>query len=85
MNCEADDILHGIQEQMGLQYAKVGGRYSSPKTVRQICVIANTCPENVEEAFMLNPSLKAKQNKSRDQLEDAISQLVKLKHPTESL
>ncbi|KNA06019.1 hypothetical protein SOVF_184950 [Spinacia oleracea] len=115
MDCEAADILQGIQEQMvflsrdptikipvsfdkGLLYAKTGGRYSNPKTVRQaleglkkygvsdaeICVIANSCPENAEEAFALVPSLKAKKNKIHEPLEEIISQLVASKLPTEN-
>ncbi|XP_010688793.2 DNA-directed RNA polymerases IV and V subunit 4 isoform X1 [Beta vulgaris subsp. vulgaris] len=117
MDCEAADILQGIQEQMvflsrdptiklpvsfdrGLLYAKAGGRYSDPKAVRkvldrtlkkygvsdgEICVIANSCPENAEEAFALVPSLKAKRSKINERLEDVLSQLVKLKLSTESL
>lgn len=115
MDCEAADILQGIQERMvflsrdptiklpvsfdrGLLYAKAGGRYSNPTTVRQvletlkkygvsdgeICVIANTGPENAEEAFALVPSLKAKKNKISEPLEEIISQLVKLKLPSEN-
>lgn len=115
MDCEAADILQGIQEQMiflsrdptvklpvsfdkGLLYAKAGGRYSNPKAVRkalgtlkkygvsdgEICVIANTCPENAEEAFALVPSLKAKKSKINELLEEAISQLATLKVPTEN-
>lgn len=116
MDCEAADILQGIQEQMvflsrdpsiklpvsfdkGLQYAKSGARYSNPKTVRQvlqglkklgvsdgeICVIANTCPETVDEVFALVPSLKAKRSKLNDPLKDILSELVKLRLPTESM
>uniref|UniRef100_A0A803LRQ1 RNA polymerase Rpb4/RPC9 core domain-containing protein n=1 Tax=Chenopodium quinoa TaxID=63459 RepID=A0A803LRQ1_CHEQI len=101
MDCEAADILQGIQEQMiflsrdptvklpvsfdkGLLYAKAGGRYSNPKAVRkalgtlkkygvsdgEICVIANTCPENAEEAFALVPSLKMPSLCSMSKLHD---------------
>ncbi|KAL6992923.1 hypothetical protein U1Q18_011039 [Sarracenia purpurea var. burkii] len=89
LDCEAADILQGIQEQMvilsedptikipiafdkGLQYAKNGSHYTSPQSVRQIleplkthgvadsemCMIANICPESVEEVFALIPSLQ---------------------------
>ncbi|KAF7840487.1 BTB/POZ domain-containing protein [Senna tora] len=97
MNCEASEILQGIQYQMvslskdptikipvsfdkGLQYAKSNSQYTDPESVRRIleplsdvgisdaevCVIANVCPERVEEVFALIPSLKVfiKQRKS---------------------
>ncbi|KAL9237993.1 hypothetical protein vseg_012476 [Gypsophila vaccaria] len=114
MDCEAADILQGIQEQMvflsrdptiklpvsfdkGLQYANAGSRYSDLKAVRQalenlkrhgasdgeICVIANACPETVDEAFALLPSLKAKRSQITEQLKDVLAELIKLKLPTE--
>ncbi|THG13953.1 hypothetical protein TEA_024822 [Camellia sinensis var. sinensis] len=89
MDCEAADILEGIQEHMiilsedptikipiafdrGLQYAKTVSHYTSPQSVRQVleplkkhgvsdsemCLIANICPESVDEVFALIPSLK---------------------------
>ncbi|KAI8524855.1 hypothetical protein RHMOL_Rhmol13G0182000 [Rhododendron molle] len=89
MDCEAADILLGIQEQMvvlsedptikipipfdrGLQYAKNGSRYTDPESVRrvleplkahgvsdsEICMIANICPESLDEVFALISSLK---------------------------
>lgn len=83
----------------GLQYAKIGARYTNPKTVRQvleslkkygvsdgeICVIANTCPETIDEVFALVPSLKAKRSKLSEPLKDILSELVKLRLSTESL
>ncbi|KAF5728518.1 hypothetical protein HS088_TW21G00666 [Tripterygium wilfordii] len=56
----------------GLQYAKAGAPYTNPQSVRrvletlipygvsdgEISVIANVCPETVEEVFALVPSLK---------------------------
>lgn len=116
MDCEAADILQGIQEQMvflsrdptiklpvsfdrGLQYAKAGARYSDPKAVRQvlevlknhgvsdveICIIANICPETIDEVFAVVPSLKAKRSKVSDALQDAVSELFKLRLSSESL
>ncbi|KAK3007149.1 hypothetical protein RJ639_017229 [Escallonia herrerae] len=119
MDCEAAQILQGIQEQMiilsedpnikipisfdrGLQYAKSGSEYTSPPSVRrvleypfiiisvtlkkhgasdgEICTIANTCPESVDEVFALIPSFKGKHRTLREPLKDALSELAKLKH-----
>ncbi|KAK7855246.1 dna-directed rna polymerases iv and v subunit 4 [Quercus suber] len=96
MDCEAFDILQGIQDQLpilskdpefrlpvpfdkGLQYAKRGVHYANPQAVRQICVIANVCPESDEEVFSLVPSLKAKRSKLREPLKGILSELAKLK------
>lgn len=115
MDCEAADILQGIQEQMvllsrdptiklpvsfdrGLLYAKTGARYANPMTVRQvlevlkccgvseleICMIANICPETIDEVFALVPSLKAKRNKISEALKDVLSELFKLRVSPES-
>lgn len=112
MDCEAADILQGIQEQMvvlsedptikipisfdrGLQYAaKSGSRYTDPDSVRrvleplkthgisdsEVCIIANICPESLDEVFALVPSLKGKKNKVSLPLKDALSELTKLKN-----
>ncbi|XP_058197614.1 DNA-directed RNA polymerases IV and V subunit 4-like isoform X4 [Rhododendron vialii] len=115
MDCEAADILQGIQEQMvvlsedptikipipfdrGLQYAKNGSRYTDPESVRrvleplkahgvsdnEICMIANICPESLDEVFALISSLKGKKNKVTQPLKDALSELTKLKQSTRS-
>ncbi|KAI8544361.1 hypothetical protein RHMOL_Rhmol08G0290700 [Rhododendron molle] len=124
MDCEAADIVQGIQEQMvvlsedptikipipfdrGLQYAKNGSRYTDPESVRQvldypftywktmplkahgvsdseICMIANICPESLDEVFALIPSFKGKKNKVTQPLKDALSELTKLKQSTQS-
>ncbi|XP_044495698.1 DNA-directed RNA polymerases IV and V subunit 4-like [Mangifera indica] len=42
----------------GLQYANSSSDYTDPQAVRKICVIANICPETIEEIFALVPSLK---------------------------
>ncbi|KAK6932890.1 RNA polymerase subunit Rpb4/RPC9 [Dillenia turbinata] len=113
MDCEAADILQGIQEQMvllsedptikipapfdrGLQYAKRGNHYSDPQSLRrvldnltkygasdgEICMIANICPETVDEVFALVPSLKKKESKLKEPLKNALSELAKLKDST---
>jgi len=110
MDCEAADVLQGIQDQMvilskdpelklpvpfntGLQYAKRGVHYTKPQSVRQvlesltkygvsnseICVIANVCPESVDEFFSLVPSLKTKRSKLSEPLKDVLSELARLK------
>lgn len=110
MDCEAADILQGIEDQMGilsrdpefklpvsfdkgLQYAKRDSHYTNPQSVRQvlntltkygvtdgeICVIANICPDSIDEVFALVPSLKAKRSKLSQPLRDVLSELSNLK------
>lgn len=116
MDCEAAEILQGIQDQMvilsqdpdiklpvsfdmGLTYAKRGGNYAKPQTVKkileplkkhgvsesEICLIANICPESVEEVFALVPALKPKMNKLRDPLRIALNELANLKEALANL
>ncbi|GAB2287537.1 hypothetical protein Dimus_037135 [Dionaea muscipula] len=111
MDCEAADILEGIQEQMtflsvdptikipvsfdkGLQYAKSGGRYTNPESVRkvleklkehdvsdgEICLIANVYPDTVDEVFALVTSLKGKRSKLSEPLKDVLTELASLKN-----
>ncbi|RYR63238.1 hypothetical protein Ahy_A04g021037 isoform B [Arachis hypogaea] len=92
MDCEAADILHGIQEQMvmlsrdstikipisfdkGLHYASSNSKYSDSES---ICMIANMCPETVDEVFALVPSVKDK-GSTTQVLQDSLHQLSKLK------
>ncbi|XP_041028846.1 DNA-directed RNA polymerases IV and V subunit 4-like isoform X1 [Juglans microcarpa x Juglans regia] len=113
MDCEAADILQGIQDQMtilskdpefklppsfdrGLLYAKRVDHYTNPLSVRQVlqtlkkygvsdgemCVIANACPELVDEVFALVPSLKNKRSKLSEPLKDVLGELAKLKKST---
>jgi len=79
----------------GLQYAKRGGHYTNPQLVRQvletltkygvtdgeICLIANVCPESVDEVFALVPTLKPKRTKLSEPLQDVLTELAKLKEP----
>ncbi|GLU20642.1 hypothetical protein SLE2022_368320 [Rubroshorea leprosula] len=110
MDCEAANILQGIQGQMvllsadpsiklpesfdrGLQYAETHSKYTDPPSVRrvletltkhgvsnsEICVIANVCPESMDEVFALVPSLKGKRSKLSEPLKEALDELAKLK------
>ncbi|GMP75926.1 hypothetical protein CsSME_00032836 [Camellia sinensis var. sinensis] len=81
----------------GLQYAKtviIYGNFvfeqSAVEPLTQIsglsknmmCLIANICPESVDEVFALIPSLKGKKNKLTEPLKGALSELAILKHST---
>lgn len=80
----------------GFQYAKSNSHYTNPQSVRRIleslkkhgvadsevCLIANVCPESVDEVFALVPSFKGKKSKLREPLKDALSELAKLKLST---
>lgn len=80
----------------GLQYAKTGSYFTNPQSVRkvlqsltkygvsnsEICVIANTCPETVDEVFALVRSLEAKRSKITGPLKDVLDELAKLKTST---
>ncbi|GAB2224756.1 hypothetical protein Droror1_Dr00005526 [Drosera rotundifolia] len=111
MDCEAADILEGVQEQMtflsrdptikipvsfdrGLQYAKSGGRYTNPESVRkvlgklkeygvsdgEICLIANVYPETSDEVFAQVTSLKGKRSKLTEPLNNILAELALLKN-----
>uniref|UniRef100_A0A6V7QQW7 RNA polymerase Rpb4/RPC9 core domain-containing protein n=1 Tax=Ananas comosus var. bracteatus TaxID=296719 RepID=A0A6V7QQW7_ANACO len=61
------------------QYSKNGSQYTDAKSVRQICMIGNVCPETVEEAYGLVPSLKANRQTNEGPIREALTTLVKLK------
>ncbi|KAJ7967865.1 DNA-directed RNA polymerase II subunit 4 [Quillaja saponaria] len=77
----------------GLQYAKSTSHFKNPLAVRpilefltdfgvsdgEICLISNMCPETIDEAFALVPSLKDKRILVAVPLKDALSELSKLK------
>ncbi|XP_022714460.1 DNA-directed RNA polymerases IV and V subunit 4-like isoform X2 [Durio zibethinus] len=81
---------------LGLHYAKTGCYYTNPQSVRrvlealskydvsysEICVIANTCPETVDEVFALVQSLEAKRRGLSEPLKDVLDELAKLKKST---
>ncbi|KAJ9180780.1 hypothetical protein P3X46_008988 [Hevea brasiliensis] len=76
-----------------LHYAKTGARYTNPQSVRQvleslkkhgvsdgeICVLANVCPESVDEVFALIPSLKSKKNMLTEPVKGVLDELANLK------
>ncbi|XP_071920560.1 DNA-directed RNA polymerases IV and V subunit 4 isoform X3 [Coffea arabica] len=110
MDCEAAEILQGIQDRMvvisadpsikipissfdsGLTYAKRGGTFSNPQSVRKIleplikygvsegemCMVANLKVESDDEVFALVPSLKSEEGKLRDPLKTALNELAKI-------
>ncbi|KAL0827350.1 PREDICTED: DNA-directed RNA polymerases IV and V subunit 4 isoform X1 [Brassica oleracea var. oleracea] len=77
----------------GLEYVKYGRCYMNPQSVRQIleplkkhgvsesemCVIANVCPESIDEVFAFLPSMKGRKDKITEPLEEALMKLSKLK------
>nr|POE91937.1 dna-directed rna polymerases iv and v subunit 4 [Quercus suber] len=93
MDCEAFDILQGIQDQLPILSKDPEFRLPVPfdkglqyakrgvhyANPQAICVIANVCPESDEEVFSLVPSLKAKRSKLREPLKGILSELAKLK------
>lgn len=76
-----------------LQHAKAGSHYTRPRSVRpvleslknygitdgEMCIIANICPESVEDTFALISSLKDKSSRLRVPLRNALSELALLK------
>ncbi|XWS18067.1 hypothetical protein CRYUN_Cryun32bG0010500 [Craigia yunnanensis] len=80
----------------GLRYATTGSYYTNPQSVRrvlealskycvsfcEISVIANTCPETVDEVFALVRSLEAKRSRLSEPLKDVLGELAKLKKST---
>ncbi|OVA05114.1 RNA polymerase II [Macleaya cordata] len=79
----------------GLQYAKGSSQYTSPQSVRQaleklrvlkiseseICLIANVCPETVDEVYALIPSLKPNRLMTEGAIKDVLYELDNLKNP----
>ncbi|KAK1269935.1 hypothetical protein QJS04_geneDACA006747 [Acorus gramineus] len=73
----------------GLQYAKSGSHYTNPSSVRElleypyfiICMIANICPETVEEVYALVPSLKDRRLQNEAPIRNALKKLGGLKNP----
>lgn len=80
----------------GLQFAKSTTHYTSAQSVKilleplkeygvsdsEICVIANMCPETVDEAFALVRSLKDKRSLTSERLKNVLIELSKLKQST---
>ncbi|KAI8544363.1 hypothetical protein RHMOL_Rhmol08G0290700 [Rhododendron molle] len=89
MDCEAADIVQGIQEQMVVLSEDPTIKIPMPLKAHgvsdsEICMIANICPESLDEVFALIPSFKGKKNKVTQPLKDALSELTKLKQSTQS-
>ncbi|KAH0459293.1 hypothetical protein IEQ34_012107 [Dendrobium chrysotoxum] len=55
------------------QYVKRFSRYKNQDAVKQLCVLGNLCPETVEEAIAMVPSLKSKGRALED---DAIEKML---------
>ncbi|CAN8267048.1 unnamed protein product [Cochlearia groenlandica] len=80
----------------GLEYLKYGSCYVNPESVRHIldplkkygvsesemCMIANVCPESIDEVFSFVPSMKGRKDKISQPLEEALTKLSKLKRCT---
>ncbi|KAG8385910.1 hypothetical protein BUALT_Bualt03G0094200 [Buddleja alternifolia] len=93
------DIKLPVSFDMGLTYAKRGGNYAKPQTVKkileplkkhgvsdcEICLIANLCPESVDEVFGLVPALKPKMSKLKDPLRIALGEIANLKEALANL
>ncbi|KAF9678791.1 hypothetical protein SADUNF_Sadunf07G0072800 [Salix dunnii] len=69
----SDDPMNQVSQvfEKSLQYVKRFSRYKNPDAVRQVrdryqlaefelCVLGNLCPETVEEAIAMVPSIKTK-------------------------
>ncbi|KAJ8618462.1 hypothetical protein MRB53_014648 [Persea americana] len=85
----SDDPMNQISQvfEKSLQYVKRFSRYKNPDAVRQVreilsrnklaefelCVLGNLCPETVEEALAMVPSLKSK---GRNHDDDAIEKML---------
>ncbi|CAM8899825.1 unnamed protein product [Rhodiola kirilowii] len=85
----ADDPMNQVSQvfEKSLQYVKRFSRYKNPDAVRQVreilsrhqlaefelCVLGNLCPETLEEAIAMVPSIKAK---GRSQDDDAIEKML---------
>ncbi|KAG8387411.1 hypothetical protein BUALT_Bualt02G0018700 [Buddleja alternifolia] len=63
-----DDPMNQVSQvfEKSLQYVKRFSRYKNPDAVRQVreypslCVLGNLCPETVEEAIAMVPSIKTR-------------------------
>jgi len=91
---DADPAAHVSQVfEKSLQYVKRVSRYQNPDAVRQVrevlarnnvhefelCVIGNLCPETLEEAKALVPSLTKRGRMDDDTIEEMLTHLAKIK------
>ncbi|KAG8484488.1 hypothetical protein CXB51_022884 [Gossypium anomalum] len=93
----SDDPMNQVSQvfEKSLQYVKRFSRYKNPDAVRQVreilsryqlaefelCVLGNLCPETVEEAIAMVPSIKQRivldmQTKGRAHDDDAIERML---------
>ncbi|MBA0664083.1 hypothetical protein Goklo_004147, partial [Gossypium klotzschianum] len=79
----SDDPMNQVSQvfEKSLQYVKRFSRYKNPDAVRQLCVLGNLCPETVEEAIAMVPSIKQRivfdmQTKGRAHDDDAIERML---------
>eukprot|EP00249_Psilotum_nudum_P006849 c20106_g1_i1 orf=701-1117(-) len=91
----ADDPSSQISQvfEKSLQYVRRFSRYQNPEAVKQVrevlsrnqlaefevCVIGNLCPETVEEAKALVPSLSTRGRLTDDKIEQMLSDLATIK------
>ncbi|KAL6499706.1 DNA-directed RNA polymerase II subunit 4 [Orobanche gracilis] len=74
----ADDPMNQMSQvfEKSLQYVKRFSRYKNTDAVRQVrelCVLGNLCPETVEEAIAMVPSIK---NRGRAHDDEAIEKML---------
>ncbi|PNY12746.1 DNA-directed RNA polymerase ii subunit rpb4-like protein [Trifolium pratense] len=71
----SDDPTNSVSQvfEKSLQYVKRFSRYKNPDAVRQLCVLGNLCPETVEEAIAMVPSIKTR---GRAQDDEAIEKML---------
>ncbi|KAF2552831.1 hypothetical protein F2Q68_00036025 [Brassica cretica] len=72
------NILVNLQDRLKMVFGFLEKEYSS-RQQQQICVIANVCPENIDEVFAFVPLIKGRKDKISDPLEEALTKLSKLK------
>lgn len=91
----SDDAPNQISQvfEKSLQYVKRFSRYSNPEAVKQVrdvlsrnqlaefevCVIGNLCPETVEEAKALVPSIAKKGRMDDEKIEQMLSDMATIK------
>ncbi|KAL5705446.1 DNA-directed RNA polymerase II subunit 4 [Ranunculus cassubicifolius] len=85
----SDDPMNQVSQvfEKSMQYVKRFSRYNNPESVRQVreilsryqlaefelCVLGNLCPETVEEAIAMVPSIKSR---GRGLEDDAIEKML---------
>ncbi|KAK1274272.1 hypothetical protein QJS04_geneDACA009871 [Acorus gramineus] len=86
----SDDPMNNISQvfEKSMQYVKRFSRYQNPDAVNQVreilsryrlaefelCVLGNLCPETVEEAIAMVPSIKSKERAITDEMIETMLQ-----------